>query len=91
MPDPSPILAPVVTLVAWSMVMWGWLYLTRIPAIINMRMKMDPQRPNGEQMAELPAQVRWKADNYNHLMERNRSLAVTNCILKKIPKYEFHG
>lgn len=26
-------------------------------------------RPRGTQMATLPARVRWKADNYNHLME----------------------
>jgi hypothetical protein len=66
----QPLLAPVVTLVLWSAVIWGWMYATRIPAIVKMRMRMDPMRPRGEQMAELPAQVRWKADNYNHLMEQ---------------------
>jgi len=50
-------------------VMWAWMYATRIPAIRAARMKLDGHRPRGEQMAELPAQVRWKADNYNHLME----------------------
>jgi hypothetical protein len=29
----SPTLAPVIALVLWSMVMWVWLYATRIPAI----------------------------------------------------------
>lgn len=66
----SPILAPVVALVAWSMVMWLWMYLTRIPAIQKMKMKLDSQAPRGEQMNTLPANVRWKADNYNHLMEQ---------------------
>ena len=33
-------------------------------------MKPDPQAPRGEQMNQLPASVRWKADNYNHLMEQ---------------------
>lgn len=66
----SPILAPVVALVAWSMVMWTWLYITRIPAILNAKMVMDPHAPRGEQMNLLPARVRWKADNYNHLMEQ---------------------
>lgn len=50
--------------------MWVWMYLTRIPAIVKMRMKLDPYAPRGEQMNQLPAQVRWKADNYNHLMEQ---------------------
>ncbi len=66
----SPILAPIVALVAWSMVMWTWMYITRIPAIQQMRMRLDPNAPRGEQMNTLPAQVRWKADNYNHLMEQ---------------------
>lgn len=66
----SPILAPVVALVAWSMVMWAWMYATRLPAMFRMKMKADPMAPRGEQMNQLPAQVRWKADNYNHLMEQ---------------------
>ena len=66
----SPILAPVVALVAWSMVMWLWMYATRLPAIRAMRMQLDPEAPRGAQMAALPPRVRWKADNYNHLMEQ---------------------
>lgn len=66
----SPILAPIVALVAWTMVMWGWMYITRIPAIRSMRMRLDPNAPRGEQMATLPPNVRWKADNYNHLFEQ---------------------
>ncbi|MBL9006973.1 MAG: MAPEG family protein [Myxococcales bacterium] len=66
----SPILATAVALVAWTFVMWAWMYATRIPAILRAKMRMDPQAPRGEQMAKLPAEVRWKADNYNHLMEQ---------------------
>ncbi|MBF5041563.1 MAPEG family protein [Aggregicoccus sp. 17bor-14] len=66
----SPILAPVVALVVWSMVMWAWMYATRLPAIFRARMKLDPYAPRGEQMSQLPPRVRWKADNYNHLMEQ---------------------
>ena len=69
-PEFAPIIAPVVALVAWSMVMWAWMYATRIPAIMRMRMRLDPSAPRGEQMNTLPAAVRWKADNYNHLMEQ---------------------
>ncbi len=64
------LLFPVVALVAWTMVMWTWMYVTRIPAIQAARMKLDPHAPRGEQMASLPSPVRWKADNYNHLMEQ---------------------
>ncbi|MCB1836206.1 MAG: MAPEG family protein [Alcanivoracaceae bacterium] len=66
----SPILTPVIVLVAWSLVMWLWMYITRLPAMQKMQMKPDPQAPRGEQMNQLPASVRWKADNYNHLMEQ---------------------
>ena len=65
----SPILAPVVALVGWTFVVWFWMYATRLPAMKRAGMKSDPLAPRGEQMATLPAQVRWKADNYNHLME----------------------
>ena len=66
----SPILAPLVALVLWSFVMWAWLYATRIPAIVRNRIVYDPHRPAEEFHAQLPAAVRWKADNYNHLMEQ---------------------
>ena len=69
MTSTNPILAPVVALVAWTLVMWLWMYATRIPAIVKARMRLDPNAPRGEQMAQLPPYVRWKADNYNHLME----------------------
>lgn len=70
MANASPMLAPVIALVIWSAFIWTWMYATRIPAIIRSRMVLDPMMPRGEQMAQLPAAVRWKADNYNHLMEQ---------------------
>ena len=67
-PNPA-LLLPAVALAAWTFVMWTWMYATRIPAIRRARMRLDPSAPRGEQMASLPAEVRWKADNYNHLFE----------------------
>lgn len=64
------ILAPVVVLVAWSLIMWLWMYATRIPAIVKAKIHLNPKLPSGEQMNQLPHTVRWKADNYNHLMEQ---------------------
>lgn len=66
----TQIIAPVIVLVAWSMLMWVWMYATRIPAIKAASMQFDPDAPNGQQMSTLPSRVRWKADNYNHLMEQ---------------------
>lgn len=67
---PSPILAPVLALVLWSFAMLGWLYATRIPALARLKIVYDPNRPNSEFHKQLPAQVRWKADNFNNLMEQ---------------------
>lgn len=64
------ILQPVIALVLWSMVMWGWLYATRLPAMIRARTRLDPELPNAVLLGDLPPRVRWKADNYNHLMEQ---------------------
>ena len=66
----AQLLQPLIALVLWSFVMWAWMYATRIPAITKMKMKLDPNAPAGSQMAKLPPHVRWKADNYNHLMEQ---------------------
>ena len=64
------LLLPALALAAWTYVMWAWMYATRIPAIRRARMTLDPTLPRGEQMATLPPEVRWKADNYNHLFEQ---------------------
>ena len=65
----SPILAPTLALAAWTMVMWIWMYATRLPAILRAKMTLDPHAPRGAQMSSLPAEVRWKADNFNNLLE----------------------
>jgi hypothetical protein len=67
---PSPILAPVIALVLWTFVMGVWLYATRIPALKKHSVVYDPQRPSEEFHAQLPAEVRWKADNHNNLLEQ---------------------
>lgn len=65
------ILQPVVALAAWTMVMWLWMYATRIPAMIAL--KVDPDSlardPDAKLDNLLPPQVQWKAHNYNHLHE----------------------
>jgi len=66
----SGILAPVVALVLWTLVMWLWMYATRIPAMQRLNVRLDPTVPPGTLTAVLPPEVRWKADNYNHLMEQ---------------------
>jgi len=65
------ILKPVVALAAWTMVMWVWMYATRIPAM--RAAKLDPDRLARDPAARLDnllaPEVQWKAHNYNHLHE----------------------
>jgi hypothetical protein len=65
------ILKPVVVLAIWTMVMWLWMYATRIPAML--KAKVDPDRlvndPDVTLDKVLPPHVQWKAHNYNHLHE----------------------
>ena len=67
-----PIVGPVVALIAWSMIMFLWLYATRIPAM--RRAKVDIRGRVGGTGQSLDGvvedQVQWKAHNYNHLMEQ---------------------
>lgn len=78
---PSPILQPIVVLVLWSMVMWLWLYVTRIPAMQKARVRLDPTIPPSQLVGVLPPRVRWKADNYNHLMEQPTLFYATALVL----------
>jgi hypothetical protein len=69
------ILHPVVALAAWTMVMWIWLYATRLPAMS--RAKMDGAGMVGstgkslrdDLVAAGEVKASWVADNYNHLHE----------------------
>jgi hypothetical protein len=63
------ILQPLVALAAWTMVMWVWLYATRIPAIHQVDMAALAADPTLTLDHVLPAKVQWKAHNYNHLHE----------------------
>lgn len=66
----STILQPVVILLAWTMVMWLWMYVTRLPAM--RRAKIDVANLKGGTGKDLdgllPADIQWKAHNYNHLL-----------------------
>ncbi len=67
----AQILQPVVALAVWTMVMWVWMYATRIPAMGAAKVDADALVQQGAKSLDelLPAQVQWKAQNYNHLHE----------------------
>jgi len=70
--ETNAILGPVAALALWSMVIWVWMYATRLPAM--RRAKIDVAKivgGTGQNLETvLPPEVQWKAHNYNHLMEQ---------------------
>jgi hypothetical protein len=67
----NPILQPVAVLLAWTMVMWLWMYATRLPAMGKAQVNPDDLVKGPKKSLDdiLPPQVQWKAHNYNHLHE----------------------
>ena len=63
-------LTPVLVLVCWTLIMWLWMYATRIPAMQKAGVEPDSARHPGTYGDKLPANVRAVADNYNHLHEQ---------------------
>ncbi len=68
----SPIIAPVVALVAWTLLMQIWLYAVRFPAMrrAGLSMKGRVGSRTGSLDGVVEDHVQWKAHNYNHLMEQ---------------------
>jgi hypothetical protein len=68
----SPLLAPIVALVAWSLVMYIWMYAVRLPAMKRAGISLKGRRGTrgGALEGVIPDEANWKAHNYNHLMEQ---------------------
>lgn len=68
----SEILKPIVVLIAWTLLMLVWTILTRMPAMQRAGIDMGKLVGTTATHADkgLPAQVQWKAHNYNHLTEQ---------------------
>ena len=69
----SPILAPVVALVVWTLLVMLWMLVTRLAEF--RRLGITPSTiPDGARGVDLDgradARAQWKSHNYNHLMEQ---------------------
>jgi len=70
----SPILAPVVALVAWTLLIMLWMVIARGGAFRRMGVTFG-NIPDGARGADLDGRpeataAQWKSHNYNHLMEQ---------------------
>ena len=67
-----PILGPVVALVAWSVIMMLWMFVTRFGAMsragISLKGRVGARGNALDGVVDDRAQ--WKSHNYNHLMEQ---------------------
>jgi hypothetical protein len=68
----SPILAPVVALVAWTLVMVVWMVVARIGAVklADPAMMSKPGMRGVDLEGILPDKAQWPSHNHNHLMEQ---------------------
>lgn len=70
--ETSPILGPVVALVAWTLVMMTWMMVTRFSAMgakgISLKGAVGARGDRLEGV--VPDPVQWKAHNYMHLHEQ---------------------
>lgn len=65
----SSILTPVLAMIIWTMIMYVWMYATRIPAMQKAGINAAKMKSKSE-MDVLPPEVTRIADNYNHLHEQ---------------------
>ena len=69
----SPILAPVVALVAWTFIVMLWMFAARFGAFRKAGITLT-NAPRGGRGVDLEGRVdaadQWKSHNYNHLMEQ---------------------
>lgn len=65
----TAMLTPMLALVAWTAIIWIWMYATRIPAM--QRAGLDASKiQRKSDLDVLPIEVQRIADNYNHLHEQ---------------------
>ena len=68
----SPLLGPVVALIAWTLVMLFWMAFARGRAFRGMGkgFKIAPGARGGDLDGKVAPQLQWPSHNYNHLMEQ---------------------
>jgi MAPEG family len=69
----AQILAPAAVLVVWTLIMLGWLALTRLPPLFKQPGGFGSTKVGGRGQdleGVFPDSVQWKSHNYTHLLEQ---------------------
>jgi hypothetical protein len=83
MPINSPIFAPAIALVLWTLVMLAWMALARMPAMAKIGISIGTLvgGRGSDLEGRIPDRVNWKSHNYTHLMEQPTIFYATVLIL----------
>jgi hypothetical protein len=81
------ILHPVVALAVWTMIMWIWMYVIRIPAMqkipgLNLNEMVGGVGADLDKV--MPSKPQWIAHNYNHLHEAPTVFYAVSIVLAMI-------
>ena len=63
-------LTPVLALITLTLIVWVWMYATRLPAMQRAGITPQAARHPGTWEAGIPSSARQVAENYNHLLEQ---------------------
>jgi hypothetical protein len=63
------LMKPMLALAIWTLMIWVWMYVTRIPAMQAAGIKPQDARHKGV-LDQLPSGARQVNENYNHLHEQ---------------------
>ena len=69
----SPLIAPVVALVAWTIIIMLWMMVSRFGEFRKAGINLRNAPPGGRGVdleGRIDAKAQWKSHNYNHLMEQ---------------------
>ncbi len=86
----SAILQPVIALTVWTMIIWLWMYVTRLPAMsragIDGKNMVGSNGPSlrDDLIAKGEHKASWVADNYNHLHEAPTVFYAVSLVLAMI-------
>lgn len=70
---PDNLLAPGAVLALWTLIMLGWLAVSRGAAVKNAGIDLSKAQPGGrgtDLEPALPPSANWKSHNYTHLLEQ---------------------
>ncbi|KAH9816032.1 MAPEG family [Teratosphaeria destructans] len=67
---PTTIPQPLVTLASWTFIQQLWMHTTRLRAITQHAVSLDPAAFDADLATKVPHATRRVADNYNHLHEQ---------------------